>query len=240
MSYVTEKEVREALKEPDGFSGELAENWSIGPVVGGRDFDSLRDQVNIDVLKTRLEQVPGWQIIHCGHWGHGWVEHLTFKVIEPIETELDAKINAFMELTDKGMNEAADLVQAKLDALIEDRNVIWTNDVAGLREEFFGFRVTKAAQVIFDWADEVREFVVLDEEMLGGLELDGALENIVDIARDVAEDAPDDWSVQVYEWLRHHYPSEVEAQHDGSAAYPSTTRIQEALEDLGLIEEEEP
>ncbi len=86
---ITEKDVREALKQPSDFGHHsdlpLFETWSLGPVILSRD-SKLLEQSNHDALIRHLESDPSladdWQILTVNHWAVGWVEHLAFRAVD--------------------------------------------------------------------------------------------------------------------------------------------------------------
>lgn len=85
----TEQELREALAQPDnfGYSGDLPlfETWSLGPVVDHRDA-SLLAKANWKALEKELKRHKSWenqwQLTGANHWAVGWVEHLSFEVLD--------------------------------------------------------------------------------------------------------------------------------------------------------------
>ena len=84
------KEIEELLDYPSDFgyfgdNEELFKTWTLGPVVVHRDSGIL-DQSNAKALKHYLKQIEDleetYEFIECNHWAVGWVEHLTYKVID--------------------------------------------------------------------------------------------------------------------------------------------------------------
>ncbi len=83
------KLIKQAIKRPSdfGYSGDLDlfNTWALGPVIEHRD-SGLLDQSNSAAIQAELEKHPEfndqWEITHCGHWAVGWVDHLSYKVIE--------------------------------------------------------------------------------------------------------------------------------------------------------------
>ena len=81
--------VRQVLEYPHDFawSGgpEMFDTWSIGPIVNTRDLEST-ERRRIGALVTHVKRhkslVKDWKIVRCSHWGPGWVDHLTFRVLE--------------------------------------------------------------------------------------------------------------------------------------------------------------
>lgn len=85
--------LRQALERPGSFGlmghpkrDEMFRTWSLGPVVVHRDSPIL-DKANWEVLRKRLESDPSladdWFVTHAGHWAVGWVDHLSFRAIDP-------------------------------------------------------------------------------------------------------------------------------------------------------------
>jgi hypothetical protein len=86
------KEIENLLvRVPDfGYFGdneELFKTWTLGPVVVHRDSGIL-DKSNAKALKHYLNEIEDleveetYEFIECNHWAVGWVEHLTYKVID--------------------------------------------------------------------------------------------------------------------------------------------------------------
>lgn len=83
------EKIRQALECPSDFGPPdiegLFETWSIGPVILTRDSET-RERANCEAILIRLEEHPewedDWQITRCSHWAVGWVEHLTFRVLD--------------------------------------------------------------------------------------------------------------------------------------------------------------
>jgi len=97
-------QISEALKMPRdfGYHGDLpiGDTWTLGPVIETRD-SGLLDQSNAAILQKMLEsreEFNGqWEIVHCGHWAVGWVDHLSFKVItEVLHSSVPTKIAQFI------------------------------------------------------------------------------------------------------------------------------------------------
>lgn len=82
--------IRELLTRPTSFAyfGDLpiGDSWSLGPVILTRDSGPL-DESNAATLKKELTSDPtlaeDWTITRASHWAVGWVEHLSFRVVEP-------------------------------------------------------------------------------------------------------------------------------------------------------------
>jgi len=87
---IDEEDIKKALKRPAdfGYGGdreEMFETWALGPVLRTRDSGIL-DNANADAIVSYLEKDPtladDWEVISCNHWAVGWVEHLSFRVID--------------------------------------------------------------------------------------------------------------------------------------------------------------
>jgi len=98
-------EIKELLKRPDSFgyhgdNKEMFITWSVGPIIETRD-SSLLEKSNAEALQKILEDRPEWEdqwaIERFGHYGPGWVKHLTFKVTEDGKNKTD--ICNFLEET---------------------------------------------------------------------------------------------------------------------------------------------
>lgn len=94
MDKITQKEIQDALQRPPdfGYHGDIDElfiTWTLGPVIETRD-STLLEKSNAIVLKRELEaavkegeiDADNWQITSCNHWAVGWVNHLSFKVLD--------------------------------------------------------------------------------------------------------------------------------------------------------------
>lgn len=87
----TEEDARRSLKRPDSFAyfgdrrGEMFVTWCLGPIIETRDSGIL-DKSNADVLRKRLEAIPEfegqYEIERASHWAVGWVDHLSFRVLD--------------------------------------------------------------------------------------------------------------------------------------------------------------
>jgi hypothetical protein len=89
----TQQWIAQALKRPSDFgyrgdNGQMFQTWSLGPVIQHRDSDLLEKSNAKSIIKT-LESDPSlegdWELVSCSHWGVGWVEHLSFRVIDEDE-----------------------------------------------------------------------------------------------------------------------------------------------------------
>lgn len=78
----------ELLKPPADFSGDIEEGWTLGPCIRSRDSE-LITLSNADAIVKAMEGLPDWEVRRCSHWGFGWVEHLSFKVLNEDGTETE-------------------------------------------------------------------------------------------------------------------------------------------------------
>ena len=89
---LTPKEIADYLERPGSFglsstadhAADMFVTWSLGPVIEHRDSDVIT-RANAKALRKHLASMPEmaryWTITRCGHWGVGWVEHLSFQVL---------------------------------------------------------------------------------------------------------------------------------------------------------------
>ncbi len=82
--------ISEALRRPGSFmymgdNEEMFETWSLGPTIQHRDSPIL-DKSNAAAMISTLEADPtladDWYVSESSHWGVGWVEQLSFKVVD--------------------------------------------------------------------------------------------------------------------------------------------------------------
>jgi hypothetical protein len=87
---ISPDEIRDLLRPPDSFgylgdNADMFETWTLGPVIRTRDSDLL-EQSNADALEKHLRSDPtlseDWEITGCRHWAVGWVDHLSYRVID--------------------------------------------------------------------------------------------------------------------------------------------------------------
>ena len=65
--------------------GPMFRTWSIGPVLRCRDSDPkpLARARSIESHLLASEKLEGeWRVERFNHWAVGWVEHLTFRVLD--------------------------------------------------------------------------------------------------------------------------------------------------------------
>ena len=90
---ITPQMIASALKLPGSFAlsrdaehaDDIGETWSLGPVIESRD-STIRERANRIALIRYLESIPeladDWTITGCSHWAVGWVDHLTYRVVD--------------------------------------------------------------------------------------------------------------------------------------------------------------
>ncbi len=80
----------EALQAPSDFGyygdrEEMFETWTLGPVIETRDSE-IREKANASAIKKMLKADPSlekdWEITSCKHWAVGWVEQISFRVVD--------------------------------------------------------------------------------------------------------------------------------------------------------------
>lgn len=88
---ITPKDIEKALSRPRdfGYGGgneEMFKTWSLGPTIQHRD-SGLLDRSNALALRRYLEKDPSladdYTIMSASHWAVGWVEHISFRVVDP-------------------------------------------------------------------------------------------------------------------------------------------------------------
>ncbi len=124
------KWIREALKLPDNFGSiddrfrhcEPDRTWALGPVILTRD-SGLLDQSNSAAIRSMLESDPSladdWTITGANHWACGWVDHLSFRVVEPdgTPTRVARVIKGFYDaLSDYPIADESDFCQRESEA----------------------------------------------------------------------------------------------------------------------------
>ena len=72
--------IKEWLKLPDNFLGDVQENWSLGPCIDYRDADKQVGTAG-KALVRKMKKMR-YRIMRCRHWGCGWMDHLSFPVVD--------------------------------------------------------------------------------------------------------------------------------------------------------------
>jgi len=139
--------IKDYLELPDGFTGDVEENWSLGPCINFRDVDN-RGKVNGDYLVKMMKGLR-YKIIRCHHWGFGWVEHLSFPV-QDVNPEYAKHIAEVEE-----HNFHARIIGAEI-----RYPATWITE----------FLRTKELDVVEEWCELVDEWGIVDEEAYNALE----------------------------------------------------------------------
>lgn len=126
-------EIRELLKHPENCfidgqhpAMEDPEHWCVGPVIRTRD-SSLMEESNADALDKALHEHPeweeDWETHTFNHWAVGWVEHLSFRVLDA-ESKPTAVYEFLKEwfdaLEDYPLADEEDLSQREYDAALDN------------------------------------------------------------------------------------------------------------------------
>lgn len=111
LREIEDHEIKEALECPSdfGYSGdndEMFRTWSLGPALVSRDSDLIAES-NSAAMLSELERLAeegeisedDWKVVRCRHWGHGWVEHLTFRAVDS-DGEPTKVFSYIMEMVD--------------------------------------------------------------------------------------------------------------------------------------------
>lgn len=110
LREITPEEIKQALERPGsfGYSGsrDMFETWSLGPLIDMRDADLVL-QSNSFAMKAELERLEeageiepdSWEVTGCGHWGFGYVGHLSFKAVDD-DGEPTKVFSHIMEMVD--------------------------------------------------------------------------------------------------------------------------------------------
>jgi hypothetical protein len=93
---LTPEEITKALARPSSFGwfgldGDgMFETWSLGPCIEHRD-STILDKANAKALRRYLDARPeladDWKIVSCTHWAVGWVDHLSYRVLNHLTGE---------------------------------------------------------------------------------------------------------------------------------------------------------
>lgn len=110
----TPNEIKQALARPRDFGwfgdDETFTTWALGPVIQHRD-SGLIDRSNAAVMQRWLAEAAkrgeiepdSWRVVSASHWAVGWVEHLSYRVIdeEGSPTRVARWVRAFNEELDR-------------------------------------------------------------------------------------------------------------------------------------------
>jgi hypothetical protein len=98
--------------------------------------------------------------------------------------------------------------------------------------------VTDAFRAWCEVQERINNYPLLNEEDHSRREYEAALESITQEGRRMLVDgAAEDWAEQVFSWLWENNQRELENR-DGNGACPSEESVREALDELGLLDEE--
>jgi hypothetical protein len=100
-------------------------------------------------------------------------------------------------------------------------------------------KATPAFKALVEIAQSLDAYPVLDESDYSEREYEATLANIKSEGQSLVKDiSPENWASQVFSWLWENNQSAVENT-DDQGGYPSKDDIREALEDLGMLEDNE-
>lgn len=141
---ITKEDIRKALERPSDFGyfggrKEMFKTWSLGPIIQHRDSDIL-SQSNTAVLQKMLESEcdsEEWEILSCNHWAVGWVEHISFKVInedgKPTTTFIKL-MEFFKKLEDYPVADEMDYSNREYEAKLESIRYNFPSDLEVIGE----------------------------------------------------------------------------------------------------------
>ncbi len=93
----TEEDIKKALRRPEYFmyfgeNKEMFQTWALGVTIQHRDSEA-GTRSNAIQLKKALEEHPEWEeqweSVECNHAAVGWVEHLSYQVVNEDGTPTD-------------------------------------------------------------------------------------------------------------------------------------------------------
>lgn len=131
---LTTDEIASALAIPSNFGlsrdadhyADIGKTWALGPVIEHRDSE-LIDKANAIALKRALEARPDfadqWTITGARHWAVGWVDHLTYRVLDDAGQPME--IARFLEAWNRkldGYPIADEMLLSELEAEAESEN----------------------------------------------------------------------------------------------------------------------
>jgi hypothetical protein len=96
--------------------------------------------------------------------------------------------------------------------------------------------ITKAFRAYFDLMSKLADYPVLDEEDYSRRETEATIENIRACGRRMlADNAPEDWASQCYNWFLDNNQCAVESR-DDQGGYPSDEEMKDCLSALGWLD----
>lgn len=183
---LTPDEVQQALQRPSDFGyfgGDPAmfDTWSLGPVIRHRD-SGLLDQSNAEALEAHLKSDASldadWRISGCSHWAVGWVDHLSFRVVEDdraTPTRIARVLKAWFDaLDDYPVADEDDYSKREYEALLEnfERALDWSNLTLNAKGQEIDW-----VSAFMDWAGETgHECCIENIDDQGAYPCDGHLE----------------------------------------------------------------
>ncbi len=176
---ITEQDIDDALTRPRDFgyhgdNDEMFKTWSIGPAYRTRDSGIL-DKSNADVFERELAQgvkdglfsEDDFALTGASHWGCGWVDQVSFRVIDNVEDRNPTNIFKFIKDWFDGLRENypvaddSDYSEKQYEATVE--NITW---------EGRGLPSDKApddwAESVHGWLSEYEPEQVEDSDDSGG------------------------------------------------------------------------
>jgi hypothetical protein len=174
------KEIEELLDYPSDFgyfgdNKELFKTWTLGPVVVHRD-SGLLDQSNSKALKNYLNEIvdleDSYEFIECNHWAVGWVEHLTYKVIDENNkpTKIAKIVKAWFDYLKNDYSVADDDLYSEMEWKATDDNVdreidyMFRRDMIKCTEE----ELANIKSKIYEWFGENNDNALENIDDQGG------------------------------------------------------------------------
>jgi len=175
FSKMTEEQIsewkREALSRPGdfGYFGDregMFETWTLGPTIETRDSD-IREKSNAQAIKAMLKSDPSleedWEITGCKHWAVGWVDHLSFRVLDD-EGELTriARVvkGVFDTLSEYPVLDDSLHFEMLHDATMDNIRNHYHRGTGGLKEDV----PEDWANKMYSWWSEREEYSAIDDE----------------------------------------------------------------------------
>jgi hypothetical protein len=181
---ITRQMVEDALKRPRdfGYGGEIEgmfKTWSIGPVIQSRD-SRLLEKSNAAALVKHLESDPSlegeWEVNSANHWAVGWVDHLSFKVLdengEP--TRVFRVLEAWKErLSNYSIADEEDYSERESEATVENIEYAGKGFVSDDADEDWPLAV-------YTWLSDNDQSELENRDDQGGYPSDDALKDALD------------------------------------------------------------
>lgn len=135
---------REAVKKPKdfGYSGgndDMFETWALGPVIETRD-SAVLERANAAALTRHLESLSSkdalysgdppfsedWEVTRASHWAVGWVDHLSFRALDPNGNPTRAAWEIMVWFEELADNIVAD-EDLYAEFMLEEQDADWEN-----------------------------------------------------------------------------------------------------------------